>query len=176
VVCSDDVLRVLAEFDAHHLSWWLAGGWAVDALAERETRPHNDLDVLVLANDLSTVETALAQLGFVRADESELPAFLILRDRTGRQVDLYLVQPDPHGDMWQEYSGPKWDYFSVADLTGVGRIGSRQVRCLSPEALFRQFLGYRWTDKAVHDLRLLHTHRGTPLPASLRASGLPSAR
>jgi lincosamide nucleotidyltransferase A/C/D/E len=165
---SDDVLRVLAQFDTSGLSWWLAGGWAVDALVEGETRPHHDLDVLVLSSDLPAVETALAASGFVRADESELPAFLIFRDRAGRQVDLYLVQSDSHGDMWQEFSGGKWDYFSVADLTGVGRIGSTQVRCLSPEALFRQFLGYRWADKARHDLRLLHTHGGTPLPPGLQ--------
>ena len=39
-----------------------------------------------------------------------------------------------------------------------------EVRCLSPDALFAQFLGYTWGEKAIHDLTTLHRVLGTPLP------------
>jgi hypothetical protein len=115
------------------------------------------------------VEASLGRLGFARADESELPAFLILRDPRGRQVDLYLVQVDAAGDAWQEHSATKWDRFSAAELSGTGRIEEITVRCLSPEALFRQFLGYTWGEKAIHDLTALHRVFGAPLPPGFAA-------
>jgi lincosamide nucleotidyltransferase A/C/D/E len=164
---SDDVLAILAGFDGEGLTWWVAGGWAVDALLGEETRPHNDLDLLVRTSELARIESVLAGMGFTRSDESELPAFLILRDESGRQVDLYLVDLDASGDGWQSFAEGKWDHFAKADLAGVGRIQSREVRCLSAAALFRQFLGYRWTDKARHDLQRLHDRCGTPIPPDM---------
>jgi lincosamide nucleotidyltransferase A/C/D/E len=164
---SDDVLAILARLDAKGLGWWVAGGWAVDALAGEETRPHEDLDLVVLNGELAKIESVLAGMGFTRADESELPAFLILRDESGHQVDLYLVDLDRSGDAWQCFSQGKRDYFAQADLAAVGRLQTRDVRCLSAEALFRQFLGYRWAETARHDLQLLHDRCGSPIPPDM---------
>jgi lincosamide nucleotidyltransferase A/C/D/E len=108
VTTAQDVLEVLESLTAADVPWWVAGGWAVDALVGEQTRPHDDVDVMVPLAASPTVEASLGRLGFARADESELPAFLILRDPRGRQVDLYLVQVDSAGDAWQEYSPTKW--------------------------------------------------------------------
>jgi lincosamide nucleotidyltransferase A/C/D/E len=164
VTTARDVVEVLESLTAADVPWWVAGGWAVDALVGEQTRPHDDVDVMVPLAAAPTVEASLGRLGFARADESELPAFLILRDPRGRQVDLYLVQVDAAGDAWQEHSATKWDRFSAAELSGTGRIEEITVRCLSPEALFRQFLGYTWGEKAIHDLTALHRVFGAPLP------------
>jgi lincosamide nucleotidyltransferase A/C/D/E len=164
MTAAQDVLEVLESLTAADVRWWVAGGWAVDALVGEQTRAHDDVDVMVPVDALPTVEASLAAHGFARADESELPAFLILRDPRGRQVDLYLLRFDSGGDGWQEYSPTKWDRFSAAELSGVGLIEGVEVRCLSPDALFAQFLGYTWGEKAIHDLTTLHRVRGTPLP------------
>ena len=164
MTAAQDVLEVLESLTAADVRWWVAGGWAVDALVGEQTRPHDDVDVMVPVDALPTVEASLGAHGFARADESELPAFLILRDPGGRQVDLYLLRFDSGGDGWQEYSPTKWDHFSAAELSGVGLIEGVEVRCLSPDALFAQFLGYTWGEKAIHDLTTLHRVRGTPLP------------
>jgi len=164
MTAAQDVLEVLESLTAADVRWWVAGGWAVDALVGEQTRAHDDVDVMVPVDALPTVETSLGELGFARADDSELPAFLILRDPGGRQVDLYLLRFDSGGDGWQEYSPTRWDHFSAAELSGVGLIEGVEVRCLSPDALFAQFLGYTWGEKAIHDLTTLHRVRGTPLP------------
>jgi lincosamide nucleotidyltransferase A/C/D/E len=169
VTTARDVVEVLESLTAADVPWWVAGGWAVDALVGEQTRPHDDVDVMVPLAAAPTVEASLGRLGFARADESELPAFLILRDPRGRQVDLYLVQVDAAGDAWQEHSATKWDRFSAAELSGTGRIEEITVRCLSPEALFRQFLGYTWGEKAIHDLTALHRVFGAPLPPGFAA-------
>jgi lincosamide nucleotidyltransferase A/C/D/E len=171
MTAAQDVLDVLESLTAANVRWCLAGGWAVDALVGEQTRPHRDVDVMVPADALPTVEASLGEHGFARADASELPAFLILRDPRGRQVDLYLLRFDAEGDGWQEYSRRRWDHFSAADLCGVGLIEGVEVRCLSPAAVFAQFLGYTWGDKAIHDLTTLHRARGTPLPPGFEESG-----
>ena len=165
-----EVVAVLDGLEAVGVRYWLAGGWAVDALAGAQTRTHCDLDLLVCSSDLATVEAALAERGYERADESELPAFLILRDGHKQQVDLYLVSFDSDGHCWQSYSPRRWDYFSADDLAGRGRIGNRDLPCLSPDAQFQQFLGYEWGDSARHDLRVLHQVSGRPLPPGVGRS------
>lgn len=35
--------------------WWIAGGWAIDLFLDRQTRPHEDLDVGVLRRDVGEV-------------------------------------------------------------------------------------------------------------------------
>lgn len=39
--------------------WWVAGGWAIDLLLGRQTRPHGDLDILVLRPDQHVVRSHL---------------------------------------------------------------------------------------------------------------------
>lgn len=51
-----DIARILSPLT---VSWWLAGGWAVDAHLGRVTRHHADVDILVLNRYLAAVAEAL---------------------------------------------------------------------------------------------------------------------
>jgi hypothetical protein len=46
-------------FAALHVPWWIAGGWAIDLYLQRQTREHEDIDILVLRRDQSAVRTLL---------------------------------------------------------------------------------------------------------------------
>jgi len=46
-------------FAALHVPWWIAGGWAIDLFLGRQTREHEDLDVLILRQDQQAVRTLL---------------------------------------------------------------------------------------------------------------------
>jgi hypothetical protein len=50
------------------LSWWIAGGWAIDLFVGRQTRPHGDTDVLVLRRDQLAVQAALGGWDLHTAD------------------------------------------------------------------------------------------------------------
>ena len=50
------VTELLRGIDAR---WWIAGGWALDLHLGRQTRPHHDIDVLVLREDLPGVRERL---------------------------------------------------------------------------------------------------------------------
>jgi hypothetical protein len=52
------LLAVMADFDA---LWWVAGGWALDLWMERQTRPHQDVDIMILRGDQQKLYRALNQ-------------------------------------------------------------------------------------------------------------------
>ena len=45
VAAAADLCRML---DQHAIRFWVVGGWGIDALLGRVTRPHKDLDVLLV--------------------------------------------------------------------------------------------------------------------------------
>ncbi|MFL5939492.1 MAG: nucleotidyltransferase domain-containing protein, partial [Gaiellaceae bacterium] len=85
----DDVLDVLRRLDAAGLAWWIDGGWGVDALLGEETRPHDDLDLIVRREDLDRARALLPE--FVRVEDDWWPARYVLRDASGRQIDFHPV-------------------------------------------------------------------------------------
>jgi lincosamide nucleotidyltransferase A/C/D/E len=48
-----DVSRFLDLVDEHQVRIWLDGGWAVDACLGRQTRQHDDLDIVIEEKDLA---------------------------------------------------------------------------------------------------------------------------
>ncbi len=44
----EEAVRLLSGFAR---PWWICGGWALDLFLDRETRPHDDLDVALLRHD-----------------------------------------------------------------------------------------------------------------------------
>jgi lincosamide nucleotidyltransferase A/C/D/E len=181
----DQVTALLAGFAAHGLRVWVAGGWAVDAVLGRQTRPHGDLDLAVDADHQAAAIEALGRLGFVvetdwrpvrvelAVDAARLPELLALLDRLGfvttvdwLPVRAELTAPD----------GRKVDIHPVAfrpDGSGVqsgldgvtfayaadgfteGVIAGRPVPCLSVAQQLRFRAGYPPRDIDHHDIALL---------------------
>ena len=66
-VRADDVLAVLDRLGAAGVPVWLDGGWSVDALLGRQTRPHGDVDVVLPLDRAALAIAALAGVGFTVA-------------------------------------------------------------------------------------------------------------
>jgi Aminoglycoside-2''-adenylyltransferase len=67
----DAVTGLLRGMDAR---WWIAGGWALDLHLGRQTRPHHDIDVLVLREDLPGVRERLRGCAAGTCTPPTLPA------------------------------------------------------------------------------------------------------
>lgn len=61
----DEVARLL---HGAEVPWWIAGGWAIDLHLGRQTRPHEDVDVLVLRPHLPRLREQLAGWDLHAAD------------------------------------------------------------------------------------------------------------
>jgi lincosamide nucleotidyltransferase A/C/D/E len=173
-----DASRILGQLEAAGLVVWLDGGWGVDALLGRQTRPHQDLDLVIARDDLAAARQTLASAGFAHDATAVpgLPARLVLVDADGRQVDLHPVIFDRHGYGWQDLGADAWGAYPAEELTATGVIAGLSVRCKTPTLEVRHRLGYPLSATDRHDLALLARHFGVAVPpsvADLAAGGEP---
>ena len=123
---AEDVIELYSALRAEGVRVWVDGGWGIDALLGRQTRPHKDFDAIAAFEDLPVLTQLLDSRGFALkliweenrwAPSSELLALIgrsrlaveaatafVLEDGSGRELDFHIVRFDEHGH-WV----PAWD-------------------------------------------------------------------
>ena len=151
---AEDAVVILDRVEAAGLSVWVDGGWAIDAVAGRQTRAHDDLDLVVPSEEIPALERELAALGYERAGGAPPMSFESV-DALGRQVDVHPVASD---GAYVMRDGGIWHY-PVEGFVGRGTIAGRVVRCLTVEAQVICRSGYDPVDPERHrgDLDLLQS-------------------
>jgi lincosamide nucleotidyltransferase A/C/D/E len=167
-----DVVAVLDRLADAGVEAWVEGGWGIDALAGEETRPHEDLDLVLPVEHWQAAVAALRRLDLEVDDRRSQPPSSLFLGNASLRVDLHPVVLDARGNGWQPGGRRTWDLYPAEGFGGRGTIGGRAVRCLSPEVQLRHHLGYEWDDGDVHDLRLLAQRFGVPLPPDLEPGQL----
>ena len=163
------VLRVLDALEAAGIWAPLEGGWGVDALLGCQSRAHRDLDIAVDKNDLTRTIQCLEGLGFKPDHDQKpgLPAKLVMVAADLGEVDVHPVVRDAVGNGWQQLSAAgAWGLYSAEGLRGVGLIGTKLVRCTTPDLQVRHRLGYPLRQEDIHDLRLLRERFGVSIHPS----------
>jgi lincosamide nucleotidyltransferase A/C/D/E len=155
-----DVVDIVDRLEGAGLTVWLDGGWGVDALLEEQTRPHDDLDLVVLLDEVPRVERELAVLGYVRVGGTPPLSFESV-DADGRQVDSHPVVLDREGNGVYRMAGGRTWLYPAAGFSGTGAVAGRHVRCLTPEVQALCHEGYELDDEDRADLRLLEERFGS---------------
>lgn len=140
----------------HGMRAWVTGGWGVDAIAGRQTRPHRDLDILVPIDDGDKARRVLEGEGYeIYLPETLVPFRIGLVNRRARlMIDLQLISPLEDGsykfriiDMGDDI--PSYDYVYAAEgLRGRGTVSGVEVRCITLEEQVRSRTepGYSFDD------------------------------
>ena len=164
---AQDVRTLLATMEWAGVRCWLDGGWGVDALLGRQTRPHNDLDLVVVCLDLSVARSALVTQGFAVLRDW-LPTTLSMRDGEGREVDFHPIEPtaDGGGDQLLP-DGSRYHYSPPA----VGSVDGRPVQCAPVEGQVEMHLGYEPRDTDHADMRALAAAFNVDLPPPFQLTG-----
>jgi lincosamide nucleotidyltransferase A/C/D/E len=150
-----EVHRVLDVLTGAGCRAWIAGGWGVDALAGRQTRPHRDLDLLVEAGCLDDALAALRRLGY-EVETDWLPIRVEVAAPGPRWVDLHPVVFDEDAKGVQAGpAGTTFDYPAACFVTGS--IDGRGVGCLSVDRQIEAHTGFEPRDVDRADLALLRT-------------------
>ncbi len=159
------LVAVVARLEEDGIDVWLDGGWGVDALLGRETREHDDLDVVVELRYSDRVVQLLSDLGYELV-AGGVPKGFVLVDRHGRQVDVHPVTFDRDGGgvYWMEEG--EWVY-PAEGFSGQGMVDGRAVRCLTPEVQVLVHAGYELSDKDYLELYLLRERFSVALPGEL---------
>lgn len=170
-----EVLAVLdALTGAGYPRVWVGGGWGVDALVGRQTRPHRDLDLALDVTGptggvrLDEALRALAGRGYA-VETDWLPSRVEAAAPGPRWVDLHPVAFDAAGVGQQAnvHDLPAFTYPPQAFSRGA--IAGRAVDCLSIDQQLRFHRGYPPRAHDLHDVALLEALAGGATPSD--ASG-----
>jgi lincosamide nucleotidyltransferase A/C/D/E len=160
---------LIAELQAHGIAACVGGGWAVDALVGKQTRPHADLDIWVDAADTEGLFAAFVDHGVDRIYPwpGDRPWNFVLHDGESRRVDLHMYELLGNGRL--HYGSVTAPFvFTEHDLCGRGEIAGIAVRCERLEFALQNRTGYEVRDTDRHDVAVLCEHFGIPPPHSYR--------
>jgi lincosamide nucleotidyltransferase A/C/D/E len=160
-VTAERVLELLAVLRSGGVEAALDGGWGVDALLGNETRPHEDLDLVVALSDVPRIRAALRPLGFA-PHEDHLPVRFVLR-RNAEQLDFHTVTFDPEGGGVQPQPGGGAFRYPPEGFVW-GSVRGAAVPCISAPVQVLCHLGYEPTAKDAHDVLLLCRTFGLDVP------------
>lgn len=177
MVGAEDVISIYQRLSIHRVRVWLTGGWGIDALLGEQTRPHKDLDVIMLLDDVLRMGTLLGGDGYrlkelwsenrwvVDAHATKIATAFVLQDSEGRQLDVHAVRLDDGGNGIPAWDAPEGFILASHDLAGVGMIAGYAVQCITPEKQMLCHTGYELPEKQLLDLEQLHEKFGVEYPA-----------
>jgi lincosamide nucleotidyltransferase A/C/D/E len=167
MIHAEEVIRIYKNLSANDIQAWLTGGRGIDALLQKQTRPHKDLDVIMLVDNVVRMRDLLSSDGYglkelwpenswvMDVHGLEIPTAFVLQDSEGHEVDAHAMRFDNRGN-----GIPAWlneeIIFTREDLAGVGRIARFAVRCISPEMQVMCHTGYDLPEEQLSDIKLLH--------------------
>ncbi|MDA0988189.1 MAG: amino acid transporter [Chloroflexi bacterium] len=163
------MVEVIDALESTGVDVWVQGGWGIDALLGEQTRPHDDLDVIIRADDIEAAMRVTHGLGFsIMTDE--LPQGFVVRDTADRRIDFHPVRFRSDASAVQQSNGGSEWVFSAPGLLGTGWINGREVRCLTPEEQALRATdqpgepGYEPDETDRLDIQLLRDRFGIALP------------
>ena len=154
---ADEVHLVLAALrEARFERVWIGGGWGVDALVGRQSRPHRDLDLAVDlgSSTLDRVLDTLARRGY-EVETDWRPSRVELAAPGSRRVDVHPLTFDEQGLGQQANLDGLEPFRYPPEAFDRGTIGGRAVDCLSVAQQLRFHSGYAPREHDLHDLALL---------------------
>jgi lincosamide nucleotidyltransferase A/C/D/E len=157
------VIEFYELLEAHNITSWLDGGWGVDALLEKQTRPHQDLDIAVALDKVEQIRDLLDKKGYT-VFQDEMPTRIELRDIKGHRIDLHPLTFDNQGNGLQKLQDGSLGTYTAQGLSGKGLINGKAVRCLSPEIQMRFHQGYEPDQSDISDVAALHSKFGLEVP------------
>lgn len=172
MVNAEDVISIYKCLAANGIQIWLTGGWGIDALLGEQTRPHKDLDVIMLLDDVVRMCELLDDKGFSMkelwsenrwaqdAHENRITTAFVLQDSDGREFDVHAMRLDNWGNGVPAWEAAEGFIFKKHDLTGVGMIAGVAVQCITPEKQVLCHTGYELPKMQLRDVELLHERFG----------------
>ncbi len=125
------VIVLCRAFEAADLPFWVDGGWGVDALIGKQTRPHSDLDLAIHLGDLPRFEKLLGSLGYhPNKDDGARAWNPVFTHRSKGSVDLhgFVLNADGVGILGEPSENSA---YPAGSLSGVGELDGLQVRCIT---------------------------------------------
>ena len=167
-----DVVNFLDRMENLGIKIWVVGGWGVDALLGVQTRPHDDLDIVIQRQDTEKACKFLEDNGYnnvPRPDTSDWN--FVMGDGSGREIDFHVIVFDSNGNGLYGAEGKEIIFPPAGCLCDDGMINGHKVSCLTPEFTVKDHIGYHLRDKDYQDIKLLCEKFGIALPEEYSIDG-----
>ncbi len=161
---AEDALFLYQLLTTNGITTWFIGGWGGDALFGEQTRPHKDLDILVLVDEVARLQSLLEREGlhfaylweenrFVQDRQGNATATaFVWQDDAGREIDAHAMWLDDQGNGVPAWSVEKGFLFSREDLAEQGGIAGGRVHCISPKMQLVCHTGYDLPEIHLRDV------------------------
>lgn len=156
-ITSRDVISLYMDLENLGVRIWVDGGWGVDALLEKQSRLHKDLDIAINQKDVPQLLKYLEQKGFKEINRDN-EYNVALADDKGREVDYHAFIIGGAGHITGGIAYPD------ESLTRIGVIDGQTVMCISPEFMVKFHSGYKLKDKDFQDVCAICDKFGIELP------------
>lgn len=148
-----DLFEILDFMEELDITYWLDGGWGVDAITGRQTREHRDVDINFDSRHTDRLLDALLAAGYVIETDwrpvrielhhpergyLDIHPFVLGEEGTAKQADL-------EGG-WYEFEA---DYFSRTLFEG------REIPCISVKGQEIFHTGYEPREVDLHDKKII---------------------
>jgi hypothetical protein len=134
--------EVAAALEREGIDHWLFGGWAVDFHAGAVTRPHDDVDLGIWADDASRVAGLLGETGWSHAPEPDEDGGTGY-ERDGVRVELTFHVRDAEGRTCIRLRAGTFPVADGAFETDVLELAGFRCRVVERQALVRMKSGRR---------------------------------
>ena len=164
MLSADETIDIYKDLTNRGIRTWLVGGWGVDALLQEHTRPHKDLDLIMLVEDVARMSAHLVHQGFelkevwsenqwtIDGQGTQILTAFVLMDAQERELDFHAMHLDERGDGIPAWEVAEGFTFTKHDLSGVGTVAGAEVRCITAEKQMLCHTGYELPAKQVPDL------------------------
>lgn len=159
----EDVIELYQELTGAGIEIWIDGGWAVDVVVGRQTRPHDDLDIAVEARSVEDLRKVLALRGYDETPSSNASRWnFVVADETGRRIDIHVVVLDESlGVLGEPLDGIA---YPAGALTGEGILAGVAIRCVHPDFMLQFKTSYPPRAVDRQDVAVLCALLGKPVP------------
>lgn len=159
-ITQQDAIELIDRIEAIGIEVVVDGGWGVDALLGRQTRPHLDLDIALPASDASLIRALTIDMGFEQIPTADTWEHnWVVQDGQLRRIDIHTYELDHTG---RNIGGLAYE---AHHLIGHGTIGERAVRCIPVDVMIDFHLGYDQDEGDFLDVLALCEAFDRPLPA-----------
>lgn len=154
-----DVIEFLQLCEKNGIEVIIDGGWGVDALLGKQTRPHADLDIALEHKYVPKLRHLLEARGYrdIPRDDTRECNF-VMGDDKGHEIDFHSYIFDTQGNNIFGVNYP------LESLTGMGSINGYPVKCISPEWMVKFHTGYPLDENDYRDVLALCDRFGIQVP------------
>lgn len=149
----EDVMTVIKILEDAGITYWLDGGWGIDALVGRQTRAHRDIDIDFDARHTEELLKILADYGY-EVDTDWTPVRIELYSKEFGYLDIHPFVLNDDGTSKQANPEGGWYEFE-ADYFGNAVFEGKTIPCISVKGQKVFHTGYKLRDIDKHDMEML---------------------